>query len=401
MKHNGLSDSFKMQTKFIPYGKQDINNNDIESVIEVLKSDYLTQGPQVAKFENKICSFVESNYSVAVNSATSALHMACKALGLEKGDFLWTSPITFVASANCARYCGANVDFVDIDISTGLISLEKLEEKLEIARKNNCLPKILVPVHLAGTSCDMRKINELSKRYKFKIIEDASHAIGGFYESKPVGNCQFSDIAIFSFHPVKIITTGEGGIATTNNESLYKKMNLFRSHGITKNEDQFLFESPGPWYYEQQSLGFNYRITDIAAALGQSQLKRIKNFVDCRNQNHKTYKNLLNDSQYNFLEIKDNVRSSLHLTILSIKGINSSQHKNYFMELRKRNIGVQLHYVPVHLHPYYRKLGFKEGDFPQSEAYARSSFSLPNYPKLSQKEIIYIASEIEKIWKTL
>ena len=401
MKHNGLSDSFKMQTKFIPYGKQDINNNDIESVIEVLKSDYLTQGPQVAKFENKICSFVESNYSVAVNSATSALHMACKALGLEKGDFLWTSPITFVASANCARYCGANVDFVDIDISTGLISLEKLEEKLEIARKNNCLPKILVPVHLAGTSCDMRKINELSKRYKFKIIEDASHAIGGFYESKPVGNCQFSDIAIFSFHPVKIITTGEGGIATTNNENLYRKMNLFRSHGITKNEDQFLFESPGPWYYEQQSLGYNYRITDIAAALGQSQLKRIKNFVDCRNQNHKTYKNLLNDSQYNFLEIKDNVRSSLHLTILSIKGINSSQHKNYFMELRKRNIGVQLHYVPVHLHPYYRKLGFKEGDFPQSEAYARSSFSLPNYPKLSQKEIIYIASEIEKIWKTL
>ena len=322
-------------------------------------------------------------------------------MGLEKGDFLWTSPITFVASANCARYCGANVDFVDIDISTGLISLEKLEEKLEIARKNNCLPKILVPVHLAGTSCDMRKINELSKRYKFKIIEDASHAIGGFYESKPVGNCQFSDIAIFSFHPVKIITTGEGGIATTNNENLYRKMNLFRSHGITKNEDQFLFESPGPWYYEQQSLGYNYRITDIAAALGQSQLKRIKNFVDCRNQNHKTYKNLLNDSQYNFLEIKDNVRSSLHLTILSIKGINSSQHKNYFMELRKRNIGVQLHYVPVHLHPYYRKLGFKEGDFPQSEAYARSSFSLPNYPKLSQKEIIYIASEIEKIWKTL
>ena len=401
MKHNVLRDSFKMQTKFIPYGKQDINNNDIDSVIEVLKSDYLTQGPQVANFENKISSFVKSNYSVAVNSATSALHMACKALGLEKGDFLWTSPITFVASANCARYCGANVDFVDIDISTGLISLEKLEKKLEIARKNNCLPKILVPVHLAGTSCDMRKINELSRRYEFKIIEDASHAIGGLYESKPVGNCQFSDITIFSFHPVKIITTGEGGIATTNNESLYTKMNLFRSHGITKNEDQFLFESPGPWYYEQQSLGYNYRITDIAAALGQSQLKRIKNFVDCRNKNHKTYKNLLSDSQYNFLEIKDNVKSSLHLTILNIKGINSIQHKNYFTELRKRNIGVQLHYVPVHLQPYYRKLGFKEGDFPQSEEYARSSFSLPNYPKLSQKEIIYIAAEIEKIWKTL
>ena len=286
----------------IPYGRQNITHQDIEAVIDVLKSPAITQGNKVPEFENKICTSVNSSYAVAVNSATSALHIACKALGVEPGDYVWTSPITFVASSNCALYCGASVDFVDIDYETGLISISKLEEKLKLAASKNILPKILIPVHLGGASCDMKRIHELSKIYDFRVIEDASHAIGGRYKDFNVGSCKFSDITVFSFHPVKIITTGEGGIATTNSREISERMRLLRSHGITKDESKFIYNSRKPWKYEQQELGFNYRMTDIQAALGISQLTRLKQIVSSRNNIAKLYKDLLIGSRASLIK---------------------------------------------------------------------------------------------------
>ena len=389
--------TYNFKKDYIPYGKQTIDHEDIKNVVNVLKSDFLTQGPKIPEFEKQISSFVGSKYSVAVNSATSALHIACKALGLNEGDYLWTSPITFVASANCARYCGAQVDFVDINISNGLICTEKLEEKLELAKKTNMLPKIIVPVHLSGASCEMKKIYELSIKYNFKIIEDASHAIGGTYENERVGICRYSDITIFSFHPVKIITTGEGGIAVTNNLNLFEKMQLLRSHGISKDPKCFVNNSQGSWYYEQKCLGYNYRITDIAATLGISQLKKINQFIDKRKDIYEYYKKNITLPQLRFLDIGNNVKSSHHLTIVRLINKDNDFHKYIFEELRKRKIGVQLHYIPVHLQPYYQSLGFKSGDFPISEKYASSAFSLPNYPNLKKEEISYICKQITEI----
>ncbi len=369
----------------IPYGKQNISNEDIEAVKDVLSSDFLTQGPVVPKFEDSVRKYVDCNFAYATNSATSALHIACLSIGLTKGDILWTSPNSFVASSNCALYCGAKVDFVDICLDTYNICINSLEEKLVTAKKENRLPKILIPVHLSGNPCDMKKIKSLSDEYGFKIIEDASHAIGAKYDDLPVGNCKYSDICVFSFHPVKIITTGEGGMAVTNNEDLAKKLELYRSHGITRNRD--MMESDlGPWYYEQLLLGFNYRMTDIQAALGCSQLKRIDNFIIRRHAIASNYNDLLKDLPIVLPQENLNSYSSLHLYIIRLKlnEINKT-HKEVFLAIKKREIGINLHYIPIHMHPYYQSLGFKKGDFPNSEKYASESISIPIFPQLSEK----------------
>ena len=300
-------------TDFIPYGKQNIDQDDINEVVNVLKSDYLTQGPLVGRFENQICEKLTPKYCIAVNSATSALHIACMALGINKYDTVWTSPNSFVASANCALYCGAKIDFVDIDLNTGLISIEELIKKLDEAYRLNKLPSLLIPVHLGGSSCDMQAISNLSKKYGFKILEDASHAIGGKYMGHYVGSCKFSDITVFSFHPVKIVTTAEGGVATTNNKLYAEKLYKLRSHGIEKNNEKFYLPTDKPWVYEQQMLGYNYRMTDVHDALGISQLKKLDKFVEERNYIIKRYRELFFDIDlFTLLEVKKNVFSSFH-----------------------------------------------------------------------------------------
>ena len=363
----------------IPYGKQDINQADIDSVIDVLQSDFLTQGPQVPLFEKEISNYCGAKFGVAVNSATSALHIACLALELGKGDWLWTSPNTFVASANCGLYCGANVDFVDVDPLTYNMSVQELEKKLIQAKRVNKLPKIVVPVHFAGQSCDMEKIHVLSKEYGFFVIEDASHAIGGKYLERPIGGCQFSDITIFSFHPVKIITTAEGGLATTNSSTLAEKMQLFRSHGIIRNQP-----SDGLWHYQQVNLGFNYRMTELQAALGISQVKRLDEFIAKRHILQKRYDELLKDLPVTTPHQADFSYSALHLYPIQIHTSSANEDRTQvFAKLRANNIGVNVHYIPVHTQPYYVDMGFKLGDFPVSESYYSKAISLPMFPQLS------------------
>ena len=381
--------------KFIPYGKQNITRNDIKSVIKVLKSDYLTQGENIGLFEKALAKRVNAKFGIAVNSATSALHIACLSLGLKENDYLWTTPISFVASANCGRYCGANVDFVDINPDTGLMSISELKQKLEKAAKENSLPKIVIPVHLAGSSCNMKEVYELSKKYNFKIIEDASHALGGKYESEPVGSCKYSDITIFSFHPVKIITTAEGGMAVTNNKSHAQKMMDLRSHCIVKDKERFIEKTPGDWRYEMQSLGFNYRMNEIQAALGLSQLKRLNYIVEKRNNLYLRYKFLLKDLPLELIKIPNNTYSSIHLAIIRLK--NKSLHREVFSKLRENGIGVQLHYQPIHLQPYYKKQGFQKGDFPISEDFAESCFSIPLYPELTNFDLQRICKALKNL----
>jgi UDP-4-amino-4,6-dideoxy-N-acetyl-beta-L-altrosamine transaminase len=375
-----------MADTFLPYGRQTITEADIAAVETLLRSPFLTQGPTVPAFEQAVAAKVDVGHGVAVNSATSALHLACLALGLGPGDQLWTSPITFVASANCGRYCGADVDFVDIDPATGLISVEALEQKLQLAEQMGTLPKVVVPVHLAGSSCDMAAIGQLARHYGFAILEDASHAIGGRYQGEPVGNCRFSAITVFSFHPVKIITTAEGGLATTNNPMLAQRMTDLRSHGITKEEARFERPAPGPWSYEQQDLGFNYRLTDLQAALGLSQLERLDTIVAERRRLLEVYRQSLVSLPASLIEIPPTVSSALHLAVIRLHERDPEHHRRVFEGLRTAGIGVQLHYSPVHLQPYYRRLGFAEGDFPEAEAYARNAISLPLYPGLMQQE---------------
>ena len=368
----------------IPYGRQNISQKDIDTVIDVLKSDFLTQGPKVPEFENTLKSYTGSKYAYAMNSATSALHVACLALGLEKGDILWTSPISFVASANAGLYCGAMVDFVDINPKTNNLCPEKLKEKLYIAHLSNTLPKILIPVHLCGQSCDMREIKKLCDRYSIKIIEDASHAIGASYLNAPVGNCAYSDITVFSFHPVKIITTCEGGAALTNDKYLAEKIELFRSHGITRDEKMMTEPSHGPWYYQQIELGYNYRMTDIQGALGLSQMNRLNEFINKRHQISKRYdKYLKRLPVLTPIKHKD-THSSIHLYIIRLKLEKISiSHKQVFERLRDNDIGVNLHYIPIHLQPFYNSLGFNIGDFPEAEKYYSEAISLPIYTTLS------------------
>ena len=384
-------------SSFLPYGRQTISEEDIAAVESVLRSPFLTQGPAVPAFEQAVATKVDARFAVAVNSATSALHIACLALGLGTGDRLWTSPITFVASANCGRYCGAEVDFVDIEPSTGLMSVTALETKLAQAEREGTLPKVVVPVHLTGSSCDTAAIGAMAERYEFAVLEDASHAIGGGYQGEPVGNCRHSAITVFSFHPVKIITTGEGGLATTNDPVLSQRMAELRSHGIVREPDRFEQSAAGPWVYEQQQLGFNYRITDIQAALGLSQLQRLDEIVEERNRQLQHYQELLADLPAQLLEVPEDVLSSVHLAVVRLNHASADKHRQVFEGLRAAGIGVQLHYSPVHLQPYYRKLGFEGGQFPEAEAYASSAISLPLFPGLStggQKKVSSILSEL-------
>ena len=384
----------------IPYGKQDINQADIDSVIDVLQSDFLTQGPQVPLFEKTVSDYCGVEYGVAVNSATSALHIACLALGLKKGDYLWTSPNTFVASANCGLYCGAQVDFVDISPLTYNLSPEELEKKLIQAKRDNKLPKIVIPVHFAGQSCDMRKIYSLGQEYGFKIIEDASHAIGGKYLDQSIGGCQYSDITVFSFHPVKIITTAEGGLATTNDERLLERMQLFRSHGVTRDPELMTKKSEGGWYYQQVELGFNYRMTELQAALGVSQMERLDEFVALRHEHQKRYDELLKNLPI-IIPYQDlNSYSALHLYPIQIQtDIVKNTRKEIFEALRKNDIGVNVHYIPVHTQPYYENIGFKRGDFPNAESYYESAISVPLFHTMTFEQQDQVITALEKVLK--
>ncbi len=384
----------------IPYGKQEITQQDIDSVVSVLKSDFLTQGPQVPAFEKALTDFTGAKHALAVNSATSALHIACLALGLGKGDILWTTPITFVASANCGLYCGAEVDFVDIDAATYNLCPIKLEEKLVAAREIDKLPKVLVAVHLCGQPCDMQAINRLAKEYDFKVIEDASHAIGGSYLNSTIGACQYSDITVFSFHPVKIVTTAEGGAALTNDAKLAEKMNLFRSHGITRDPELMVGESDGSWYYQQIELGYNYRMTELQAALGVSQMTRLSEFVAARHIRADRYNKELEGLPLTLPYQLPETYSGLHLYVIRLQLNNIDKtHKQVFDELRANGIGVNLHYIPVHIQPYYQNMGFKIGDFPVAESYYQEAISLPMFHLMTsdqQGEVVTVLSKILK-----
>ncbi len=388
-----------MEKNFLPYSRQDISEQDIQSVNNVLRSEFLTQGNVYKEFENAIAAKVKSKYCISFNSATSALHIACLALGLRKGDILWTTPTTFVASANCAIYCGAEIDFVDIDLKTGLMSVELLEAKLCEASKIGKLPKIIIPVHLAGSSCDMPSINNLSKKYGFRIIEDASHAIGGVCNGFNVGSCEYSDITVFSLHPVKIITSAEGGLATTNTKSISDLMRTLSNHGITKDKNNFIGDNFESWRYEQQTLGFNYRLSDVHAALGISQLDRLDFFIKKRNDIANTYKKELANLPLNFLTPYDFVKSTYHLFIVKLNKSNKEIHENIFNYLRSKSIGVQLHYLPVHLQPFYLNMGFYKGLFPNSENYAISSFSLPIFTSITNEDIKRVVHELSNALK--
>lgn len=382
----------------IPYGKQDINQADIDAVVAVLQSDFLTQGPVIPRFEQALCDYTGAKHGVAVCNATAALHIACLALGLGEGDWLWTSPVTFVASANCGLYCGAKVDFVDIDPKTYNMCPDALESKLSQAQKDGCLPKVVVPVHLCGQPCDMEKIHALSKEYGFQIIEDASHAVGGSYQQSKIGSCQYSDITVFSFHPVKIITTAEGGIALTNDKQLADSMDRLRSHGITRDESLMTHVSDGGWYYQQIALGFNYRMTELQAALGLSQLDRLDEFVAKRHQLAQRYNDLLADLPLTLPWQLPETYSGLHLypIRLQLDKINKT-HAQVFDELRQNGIGVNLHYIPVHTQPYYQKMGFKAGDFPNAENYYAEAISLPMFSKMTEEQQDTVVAALKRV----
>ena len=383
----------------IPYGCQNLSRKDIRAVVRTLKSEFLTQGPLVPQFESAVTAYCGAKYGVATNSATSALHIALLALEVGPGDLVWTSPNSFVASANSALYCGAKIDFVDIDAKTYNMSTGSLQEKLEFAEKSGTLPKVLIPVHFAGQSCEMEKIHELSKKYGFRIIEDASHAIGGKYQNEPVGKCQFSDVTVFSFHPVKIITTGEGGMAVTNNQDLEQVMRRLRSHGTTVDK-ALMLTTPREeiWNYQQIELGFNYRMTDIQASLGLSQLKNLDKFVFRRNKIAQKYNKSLEGLPLTIPYIRDEILSSFHLYPIKIKDqVSKKSHFGIYNMLKEKGIGVNIHYIPIHLQPYYAKLGFKRGMFPQSELYFNETISLPIFPSMTKREHDFVISSLHNI----
>ncbi len=387
-----------MSRTVIPYGKQDINQQDIDSVVDVLKSDFLTQGLQVPAFEKALTEHTGAQYALAVNSATSALHIACLALDLGEGDWLWTTPVTFVASANCGLYCGAKVDFVDIDSATYNMCPKKLEQKLITAKATGTLPKVVVPVHLCGQPCNMESIAKLAKEYGFKVIEDASHAIGGQYHEQPIGNCKYSDITVFSFHPVKIVTTAEGGAVLTNQKELADKMALLRSHGITRDPEMMTEASHGGWYYQQVDLGFNYRMTELQAALGVTQMQRLDEFVAARHVLSKRYNQMLSELPLVLPYQLENTYSGLHLFVIRLKLDEISlTHKQVFDALRENGIGVNLHYIPVHTQPYYQAMGYSEGNFPESERYYQEAISLPMFHGMTEEQqntVVRVVTEI-------
>lgn len=371
----------------IPYGRQDIHQADIDAVVKVLHSTNLTQGPAVPRFEQAVLNHCEAKHALAVNSATSALHIACLALDLGPGDWLWTSPNTFVASANCALYCGAQVDFVDIDPRTYNLCPSALERKLIAAEKIGRLPKIVVPVHLCGQPCDMQAIYALGQRFGFKIIEDASHAIGGKYMDEPIGNCRFSDITVFSFHPVKIITTAEGGMALTNDDKLAERLGLLRSHGITRDPVLMTKGMDGPWYYQQVALGYNYRMTDLQGALGASQMDRLEQYVARRHELAKRYDEKLKDLPITIPWQHPDGYSGLHLYVIRLQLDKIKKtHLEVFEALREKDIIVNLHYIPIHTQPYYQKMGFVVGEFPEAERYYAEAISIPMYPVMTEAQ---------------
>jgi UDP-4-amino-4,6-dideoxy-N-acetyl-beta-L-altrosamine transaminase len=367
----------------IPYSKQSISESDIEAVCNVLRSEYLTQGAKVPEFEEAIANYCKVKYSVATNSATSALHIACLSLGVGVGDVVWTSPISFAASANCAALCGASVDFIDIDPNSFNISIDCLVEQLETAKVAKTLPKVIIVVHMAGLSSQMTAINDLSIQYGFSVIEDASHALGGSYNDTMIGSCRYSDITVFSFHPVKSLTTGEGGIATTNNLELASRMRLLRSHGITKLSEEFIYPSDDPWYYEQQTLGLNYRMTDISATLGLSQLLRLDQFIANRSDIAERYFKTLVDTGLQFQEISKNCKSAHHLFVCkaNFKSIGKSRLQ-LFQYLRNQGVALNVHYIPIYQHPYYRKISTKAIFLENANNYYEQAFSIPIYPDL-------------------
>lgn len=376
----------------IPYGRQHITQADIDAVTEVLQSDFLTQGPAVPAFEQRLAELTGSTHAIAVNSATSALNIACLALGVGSGSRVWTSPISFVASANCARYCGASVDFVDIEPDTGNMAVDKLRTKLELARQNDTLPQVVIPVHLAGASCDMQQIHYMAKEFGFAIIEDASHAVGASYQDEAVGSCRYSDITVFSFHPVKIITTAEGGMALTNNTELADKMRLLRSHGISRDEEQMTEPSHGAWYYQQLQLGFNYRMTDLQAALGLSQSRRLLPIIQKRQLLAANYQRLLGELAIDLPALDDDNISAWHLYIIRLHDKN--KRKAVFDGMRAAGIGVNVHYIPIHTQPYYQNLGFDWGDYPVAEDFYERIISLPMFPELTSEQQQYIADTL-------
>jgi UDP-4-amino-4,6-dideoxy-N-acetyl-beta-L-altrosamine transaminase len=371
----------------LPYGRQDIRAEDIEAVVSVLRSEWLTQGPAVPRFEAALAKTCGAKHAVAVNSATSALHIACAALGLGVGDRLWTSPNTFAASANCGLFCGAQIDFVDIDLCTGNMSADALAAKLARAEAEGALPKIVVPVHFAGQSCDMRRINDLSDQYGFRIVEDAAHAVGGKYLGAPIGNCRYSDIAVFSFHPVKIITTGEGGAALTNDAELAAKMARLRAHGVTHDLARMQTQPEGAWYYEIQELGWNYRMTDIQAALGCSQIRRLDDYVARRTELAERYHRLLASSGLILPWCDPDSTSAWHLYVVGwSKQALGISRAEAFTRLRAVGIEVQIHYIPVYAHPYFRKLGFRADQYPNAEAHYARALTIPLFATLTDKQ---------------
>lgn len=394
----------------IPYGRQDIAQSDIDAVVQVLQSEFLTQGPAIPIFERAVSVRVGARYAVAVNSATSALHIACLSLGLGHGDRLWTVPNTFVASANCGRYCGAEVDFVDIDPYTWNLSVPKLRAKLAQAAIDKRLPKILVPVHFAGQPTEQEAIWHLGQEYGFRVVEDAAHAIGATRNGERVGSCRWSDITVFSFHPVKIITSGEGGLALTNDGELAERMSMLRSHGITRDRSRFgaycggnasghLFQGDPPaWYYEQQMLGLNYRITDIQAALGTSQLRRLDDNIERRNALARRYNHALEGLPLQLPTVQRENQSAFHLYVVRLKNsVRGKTHRQVFNELRQRGIGVNLHYMPVHLQPYYRELGFSQGQYPEAEAHGESAITIPMYAALMDQQQDQVVAALQEI----
>lgn len=386
----------KVSMDLIPYGRQMISNGDIQAVVDVLRSSHLTQGEAVPAFESSMAKRVESNFAVATNSATSALHIACLGLGLGPGDALWTSPISFVASANCGLYCGATVDFVDVDSVTGRLCTGALQKKLEESEINGTLPKIVIPVHLGGNSCDMIGIKKLADRYGFKIIEDASHAVGATYENQPVGCCRYSDAVVFSFHPVKIITSGEGGMVTTNDPDLAQMLQMLRSHGITRDSTRLLSHAPGNWYYEQQLLGLNYRLSDIHAALGNSQLDRLDQFIEQRRRLVRVYNAHLQILPIAIPDENELNTSSWHLYPVRILEDSPTTRRELYDALSAKKIGVNVHYIPIYRQPFFAQLKKKPTDFPGSEIYYESALTIPLHPGLSQETIGHICSEISK-----
>lgn len=381
---------------FIPYGHQAITKEDVGAVVEVLTSDWLTQGPAIEQFERTVAEYCGAKYAVAVNSATAALHIACLAAGLGPDDYLWTSPNTFVASANCGLYCGSKVDFVDVAEDTYNMDTTLLAEKLQVAAKQSKLPKVLIPVHFSGYSCDMEQISMFAKQYGCTVIEDASHAIGGRYQQKPIGNCQFSDMTVFSFHPVKIVTTGEGGMVLTNRQALYEALIRLRSHGITRNPQHMIGEAQGGWDYQQIELGFNYRMTDLQAALGTSQMQRIDMFVERRRQLVLRYQEKLAELPLQLPVIDEENPSAWHLYVVQVDENAAYSRKDVFDTLRQHNIGVNVHYIPVHTQPYYQRLGFTWGDFPQAEQYYRRTLTLPLYYGLTLEEQDFVVETLKK-----